>query len=119
MLRVLTGELSGLVEGGRPTKVTLLPSNPPFPGLGSFLVRSSDDLQTMVQNLAQTVISKEENKVDSMVAVKRFFRQTIVIFTHSKLYLRPGGRWMHYSWINRDSWICRLFCLSLSSLMLT
>lgn len=73
MLRVLTGELSGLVEGGRPTKVTLLPSNPPFPGLGSFLVRSSDDLQTMVQNLAQTVISREENKVDSMVAVKRFF----------------------------------------------
>ena len=25
---------------------------------------------------------------------------------------------MHYSWINRDSWICRLFCLS-RSLMLT
>ena len=71
----------------------------------------------MVQNLAQTVISREENKVDSMVAVKRFFRQTIVIFTHSKLCLRPG-RWMHYSWINRDSWICRLFCLS-RSLMLT
>ena len=72
MLRVLTGELSGLVEGGRPTKVTLLPNNPPFPGLESFL-RSSDDLQTMVQNLAQTVISREENKVDSMVAVERFF----------------------------------------------
>ena len=65
MLRVLTGELSGLVEGGRPTKVTLFPNNPPVPGLGS-LLRSSA-LQTSKQNLAQTVISWDENKVDSMV----------------------------------------------------
>ena len=73
MLRVLTGELSGLVEGGSPTKVTLLPSRPPdpFPGLGSFLRSSA--LQTKVQKLAQTVITRDENKVDSMVAVKRFF----------------------------------------------
>ena len=97
MLRVLTGELSGLVEGGRPTKVTLLPSNPPdpFPGFGSFLRSSA--LQTEVQNSAQTVITRDENKVDSMVAVKRIFCQTYRNFYPFEIVFAASGSrgWMH------------------------
>ena len=62
---MLTGELSGLVEGGRPANVTLFPNNPDFM---SFL--SSSDLQTNAMKLLkQTVCAKwpgparDQNKV--------------------------------------------------------
>ena len=72
MLGVLTGELSGLVEGGSPANVTLLPSitdpDPLPPGfMMSFL--NSSDLQTDANNArTQTIVGTCKHKEDSIVA---------------------------------------------------